>query len=74
MVRNVVNVDLPGNEGHQQFNILHQALDSSEMFTQNLVNDINTLEEEVTYTSIPVVDGSLPRLSFTVPRCKVDII
>ena len=36
MFRNVVNVDPPGNQGHQQSNILHQALNSSEVFTQDI--------------------------------------
>ena len=48
-------------------------MDSSEVFTQDLVNDVNTLEE-VTYTTIPVIDGSLPSPNITVPRHEVDII
>ena len=44
VLRKIMTVDPPGHQGHQPINILHQAMDSSQLFNEELVSDVNTLE------------------------------
>ena len=48
VLRKIMTVDPPG---HQPINILNKAIDSCQLFTEELVFDRNTLEEEI-YTII----------------------